>query len=101
MALKILLALFLAALMVSGLAFGCFGGVNAASIPKPSVPEFTVSVTDHSYDVQTTTTTNTDFDGRITTTTTPGYHMVNGSIELSIKNQPFTSYYDSDGYPIN
>lgn len=73
----------------------------AQSLPKPSVPEFTVSVTDYTYDVPTTTTTTTDLDGRKITTTTPGYHMVNGSITLSIKNQPFTPYYDSDGYPIN
>jgi hypothetical protein len=75
--------------------------VSAQAMPKPSVPEFTVRVIDHSYDVQTTTTTTTDpCDGQIITTTTPGYHMVNGSIELSIKNQPFTSYYASNGYLI-
>jgi hypothetical protein len=68
---------------------------------KPSVPEFTVSIDDHSYDVQTTTTTTTDLDGRRITTTTPGYHTANGTITISIKNQPFTPYYDSDGYPIN
>jgi hypothetical protein len=91
------LVLVVAVLLVSLVA--CVDLVAAA--PKPSVPEFTVHVTDHSYDVPTTTTTTTDpYDGRITTTTSPGYHMVNGSIELSIKNQPFTSYYNSDGYPI-
>jgi hypothetical protein len=74
---------------------------SAQSIPKPSIPEFTVTVTDHSYDVKTTTTTTTDpYDGHIFTTTAPGYHAKNGSIELSIKNQPFTPYYDSNGYPI-
>jgi hypothetical protein len=70
-------------------------------MPKPSVPEFTVSVTDYSYDVPTTTTTTTDpYDGHLKTTTNPGYHAVNGTITLSIKNQPFTSYYASNGYPI-
>jgi hypothetical protein len=65
------------------------------------VPEFTVSVTDYSYDVQTTTTTTTDpYDGHIKTTTEPGYHAVNGTITLYIKNQPFTPYYASNGYPI-
>lgn len=77
------------------------GSSSEQSIPKPSIPEFTISVTDHSYDVPTTTTTTTDLDGRIITKTTPGYHAINGSITLSIKNQPFTPYYDSDGYPIN
>ncbi len=97
-----IVSVLLMMLVVGGLAFGCFGDVKAQStMPKPSIPEFTVSVTDHSYDVPTTTTTTTDLDGRIITTTTPGYHMINGSIEVSIKNQPFTPYYDSDGYPTN
>jgi hypothetical protein len=72
----------------------------AAGQSKPSVPEFTISVTDQSYDVPTTTTSTTDLDGRVITKTTPGYHMMTGKIEVSIKNQPFTPYYDSDGYPI-
>jgi hypothetical protein len=73
----------------------------ASAQTKPSVPEFTVRVINRSYDVQASATTTTDpYDGHITTTTTPGYRMVNGSIEISIKNQPFTSYYDSNGYPI-
>jgi hypothetical protein len=71
-----------------------------ASTPKPSVPEFTVRAIDKSYDVPTTTTTRTNFDGRKITTTTPGYHVKAGIIEISIKNQPFTPYYDSEGYPI-
>jgi hypothetical protein len=73
---------------------------SAQTTPKPSIPEFTISVIDHTYDVQTTTTTTDPYDGHISTTTTPGYHMVNGSIEISIKNQPFTPYYASNGYPI-
>jgi hypothetical protein len=101
MVLKQALSVVLIALMVSCFVLGCLGTAKAESIPKPSVPEFTVLVTDHSYDVETTTTTTTDLDGRIITSTTPGYHMLNGSITISIKNQPFTSYYDSDGYPIN
>lgn len=91
----------LTAFLVGSLVAVCFSGAQAQSIPKPSVPEFTVSVTDYSYDVPTTITTTTDLDGRKTTTTTPGYHMINGTFTVSIKNQPFTPYYDSDGYPIN
>jgi hypothetical protein len=101
MAFKITISLLLVALLVGSLITACFSGSEAQSSPKPSVPEFTVSITDHSYDAPTTTTTTTDFDGRKITTTMPGYHMVNGSITLSIKNQPFTPYYDADGYPIN
>jgi hypothetical protein len=90
-----LIALFAASSLV------LVGSVSAHSIPKPSVPEFTVSVTDHSYDVQATTTTTTDpYDGQLTTQTAPSYRVITGTIELSIKNQPFTTYYDSNGYPI-
>lgn len=96
---KLATTLLIAVLMASSLIM--VESASAQSTPKPSVPEFTVSVTDHSYDVEPTTTTTTDpYDGQITTTTTPGYHMVNGSIEISIKNQPFTQYYNSDGFPI-
>jgi hypothetical protein len=88
-------------LVISSLSLFIAKPVSAQSTPKPSIPEFTVSVTDQSYDVQTTTTTTTSpYDGHISTTTTPGYHEINGSIELSIKNQPFTPYYGSNGYPI-
>lgn len=74
---------------------------NAQTIPKPSVPEFTVEVRDSSYDVPPTTTTRTDLDGRLITSTSPGYHVSSGNVVLTIINQPFTSYYDKDGYPIN
>jgi hypothetical protein len=64
----------------------------AQSIPKPSVPEFTLKYVDKSYDVPPKTTTTTDpYNGKITTTNIPGYHVKNFSIEVSIKNQPFPS----------
>jgi hypothetical protein len=91
--------LLITGLMLSSLVM--VGSAFAQSTVKPSVPEFTVRVIDHSYDVPTTTTTKTDpYDGQITTETTPGYHMVNGSIVLSIKNQPFAPYYNSEGFPV-
>jgi hypothetical protein len=70
---------------------------SAQSIPIPSVPEFTLKYVDNSYDVSPTTTTN-PYTGQITNQM--GYHIINGSVELSIKNQPFTSFYDSNGFPI-
>ena len=64
----------------------------AQSIPKPSVPEFTLKYVDKSYDVPPKTTTTTDpYNGKITTTNIPGYHVENFTIEVSIKNQPFPS----------
>jgi hypothetical protein len=73
-----------------------------ASIPKPSVPEFTLKLADHSYDVPPSTITATDpYTGKQTVTTKPGYHVENKTIEITIKNQPFVSssnltnlYYD-------
>jgi hypothetical protein len=98
---KIFALVLIFTMVISSLSLFIAKPVSAQSTPKPSIPEFTVSVTDQSYDVQTTTTTTTSpYDGHISTTTTPGYHEVNGSIELSIKNQPFTPHYGSNGYPI-
>ncbi|MGD6807919.1 MAG: hypothetical protein ACQCN4_13295 [Candidatus Bathyarchaeia archaeon] len=69
--------------------------------PKPAVPEFTFSVADHSYEVEATTATTVDpYDDGISNTTTSGYHRVNGSITLRIKNQSFMPYYNSEGYPV-
>ena len=65
---------------------------SAQSIPVPSVPQFTLKYTDHSYDVAPTTTSTTDpYNGNTTTTTIPGYHVRNFTIDLTIKNQPFPS----------
>jgi hypothetical protein len=59
-------------------------------IPKPSVPQFTLTYADHSYDVPAKTTSSTDpYTGKVTTTTTPRYHVKNYTIDVSIKNQPY------------
>lgn len=71
---------------------------SSQSIAKPSVPEFTLLVNDHSYEVPPSGHVNLNtgqFEKHA------GFHMKNGSIELSIKNQPFTAYNDSNGYQIN
>jgi hypothetical protein len=60
---------------------------SAQSIPKPSTPEFTVKQIDQSYDVAPSTTTN-PYTGE--PTTTPSYHVSKLSIEVTIKNQPYT-----------
>ncbi len=66
---------------------------TAQSIPKPSVPEFTLKLVDNSHDVAPTTTTTIDqYTGKQTVTTQPGYHVTDRSIEVWIKNQPFTPY---------
>jgi len=60
---------------------------TAQPIPNPSVPEFTVKQIDQSYDISPSTTTN-PYTGE--PTTNPGHHVSKLSIEVTIKNQPYT-----------
>jgi hypothetical protein len=72
----------------------------AQSIPKPSIPEFSLNVVSHPYDVPTTYATSTPnpYTGKTELFITKmGYHVENKSIELTIKNQPFTSTLDASG----
>jgi len=71
------------------------GSVFAQSIPKPSVPEFTVNYVDHSYYVPPTYGTAPYTGDNITIQ--GGYTVDNRSIEFTIKNQPFTPYNDANG----
>ena len=65
-------------------------GVLAAT---PSVPEFTVAYVDHSYDVPVTYWTTTDpYTGVQVTHSSGGEHVDNRTIDVTIKNQPFTPY---------
>ncbi len=76
--------------------------IDAQSTPVPYTPEFTLRIADHSYDVPPNTTSHTDpWTGNTTTYTQPGYHVTNRSIEVSIKNQPFTPHVDAEGNTIN
>jgi len=59
-------------------------------MPKPSVPEFTVTLTDSSYDVPTTYYMDTYGSGK--NETIPGYHVEARTITVTIKNQPFTPF---------
>jgi hypothetical protein len=70
----------------------------AQSIPKPSIPEFTVKFVDNSYDVPPTYGID-QFTGK-NVTIEVGYHIQNKTIELAIKNQPFSSYKDASGNTI-
>ena len=56
--------------------------------PKPSVPEFTVRQVNNWYDVPTTYSVD-KYTGE--TITHAGYRVDNKSIEITVKNQPFTS----------
>jgi hypothetical protein len=71
---------------------------NAQNIPKPSVPEFTVQFVDRSYDVPTSTSFDPYTGKEIIN---QGYHVVNKTIEIKIKNQPFEPFYNANGQAIN
>ena len=73
--------------------------VYAQSIPKPAVPEFTVELVAHPYDVAPITTID-PYTGK-NVITGGGYHVENRSIEVKIKNQPFTPYTDVNGNSIS
>jgi len=67
--------------------------VNAQKPPPPSVPQFSVKLVSHPYNVPPTTTSTFDpSTWKETTTTVPGYRVENKSIELTIKNQLFKPY---------
>ena len=70
---------------------------SAQTIPKPSVPEFTVAYVDHSYDVPPKTTSSFNpYNNKTTENTIPGYHVQNFAIDLTIKNQPIPSMIDGN-----
>jgi hypothetical protein len=90
---KSLLTAFLPVILIGGLILASamhFGTVQAASdIPKPSIPEFTLKFVDNSYDVPTTYSVD-PYTGK--NITHAGYRVENKSIEITVKNQPFTMY---------
>jgi len=76
--------------------------VFAESIQAPNVPEFTVELVAHPYDVPPVTTTTIDqYSGEEIVINISGYHVENKSIEITIKNQPFTPFTHQNGYEIN
>jgi len=88
---------FLTAILICGLILvsvtrfvTVHASTDASSIPKPSVPEFTVELVDSSYDVPTTYSTD-PYTGE--TVTHEGYHVGSKTIEVTIKNQPFVPFW--------
>ncbi len=88
--------ILIAVLVLSSI--GAIAAVSAESIPKPSVPEFTVKYVDNSYDVPPTYDVD-PYTGE-PVMTYAGYHIENKSIEVIIKNQHFTSYRNENGSPV-
>jgi len=86
------IVLFLSTLVVAVF----FGTVQAATdvsgISKPSVPEFTLKLADHSYDVPERTTSTFDpYTGKTTAQTLPSCHVQNLTIDIIFRNQNFPS----------
>lgn len=76
--------------------------VNPASaqvVTKPSIPEFIAKYVDYSYDIPPTYGTD-EYTGK-TVVTKQGEHIDNRTVEITITNQPFTPYNDSNGNMIN
>jgi hypothetical protein len=70
---------------------------NAQTITKPSVPEFSLKLADHSYDIPLTYTYSTDpYTGQEIKTPHGGQHVENLTIDIAIKNQPVSAnlYYN-------
>ncbi len=63
---------------------------SAQSIPTPSVPTFTLKIVARPFSVAPSTTVD-PYTGQ-TTITQNGYSIQNQSIDVTITNQPFTSY---------
>jgi hypothetical protein len=74
-------------------------GAFAQTYSKPSVPEFTVQYVERSYDVAPTYTFD-PFTGK-NVISQQGYRGVNRTIEISIKNPPFTPITLSNGTTIS
>jgi hypothetical protein len=98
---KSLLSAFLIAVMIGGFELAdtlqldtAQASTDVTDIPKPSIPEFTLKLVDNSYDVPTTYSTD-PYTGQ--TITHPATHVDNRSIEVTIKNQPFTAISVNEG----
>ncbi len=62
---------------------------DAQTIPKPSVPNFDIAFIDSSYEIPPTSTVN-PYNGQVTTEA--GRHVESRTIQISVKNQPFTPF---------
>jgi len=86
-------------LVASSLIAHAVAPVFAQAGYKPSVPQFSLKIVSHPYDVAPIYTTN-PYTGE-TVLATRGYHVENKTIDVTIKNQFFSSYTTSDGHYVN
>ena len=91
---KIFSLLTILILSASAILLAFPSGVLAAN---PSVPEFSVAYVDHSYVVPVTHWTTTDpYTGEQIAHSSGGEHVDNRTVDVTIRNQPFTPYKDSN-----
>ncbi len=77
------------------------GSVSSQSIPKPSVPTFTLTFQDNSYTILPRIMRTTDpYTGVQTRSNTAPIYVQNKTIQVTITNQPFAPYTDSNGNTI-
>ena len=67
---------------------------KAQSIPIPSIPDFTAKLVDRSYNLPETTTID-PYTGQAINS--PAHHVENYTIDLTIKNQPYTPVIANNG----
>lgn len=84
---KLLAATCIGVLIVLAAVFTVSLGHAETSILKPNVPTFTAKLVDHSYEVPTTASID-PYTGQ--TVNHPAHHVENSTIDLTIKNQPYT-----------
>ncbi len=97
---KLVILLLVQALLASNIII--VQAYTVDSMPKPSVPDFSVKIVAHPYDVPPETTTTIDqYTGKETTTTQPGYQVENKSIEIKIKNPKFTPFNITEYTPVS
>ena len=85
---KTIVLMLFALLALSGLIM--VGSVSAQSTPKPSVPEFTLELLAHPYYVPPTYEIDPYTGEEVLTA--EGYHVENKSVEITIKNQPYSYF---------
>jgi hypothetical protein len=93
---KIFPLLFIVTIAASS--FVIFQSANAQTVPKPSVPEFTLSYVDNSRDIAPTYDVDT-YTGK-TVMTHEGYHVQSISVTMTIKNQVFNQYTDNNDHAV-
>ena len=71
----------------------------AQLITKPSIPEFRAEYVDNSYDIAPTYTTDPYTNNIVIQTY--GDHVDNRTVVITIKNEPFTPFTDTNGNTIN